>query len=113
MREVAFAEGNFDHLSPKSFPKTSGSRLIVVRSILRLLRGSKPSDARATHQQRPELAVSKMEKRLGPGKFSWIEPERGTRRPFAFIPCALRAPTVSTPLTWEELKVAENRRAAD
>ncbi|UNZ19454.1 non-homologous end-joining DNA ligase [Streptomyces sp. 891-h] len=94
-------------------PKTSGSKgLHLIAAIERT-----PSDqvsayakklAQEAEAELPEHAVSKMAKNLRPGKV-FVDWSQNNQAKTTAAPYTLRAkerPTVSTPLTWEELAAA-------
>lgn len=91
-------------------PKTSGSKGMQVSAPIRARDPELPSRyARALAQrlekQRPELVVSRMTKALRPGKvlvdWSQNNPAKTTVAPYSLR--ARDEPTVSTPLTWDEV----------
>ncbi|HYF49341.1 MAG TPA: non-homologous end-joining DNA ligase [Planctomycetota bacterium] len=106
----------FEELGLKTFPKTSGSRGMQIYAPLNVpnvtFEQTKPfahAIAQLIEKQHPELVVSKMRKDLRRGKvfIDWSQNDY-----FKSTVCAysLRAktqrPTVSTPLTWEEVERA-------
>lgn len=105
----------FEGLGLQSFPKSSGSKGIQL--YLPLNPGSsfeqtKPfarALARLLEQRHPKLIVSKMSKELRKGKvfidWSQNDPAKTTVAPYSLR--AKQRPTVSTPLTWEEVEALD------
>jgi bifunctional non-homologous end joining protein LigD len=102
----------FDSLKLKSFPKTSGSKGMQVyvplntqvtyekiKELARQLAGFMAS-------QFPDLVVSKMEKTLRKGKvfMDWSQNDDKKTTVNVYSLRARERPTVSTPVTWDEIK---------
>lgn len=120
--EVAFLlKAVFDRLDLKCFPKTSGSKglqLYVPLNTATRYERTKPfahALARQLERARPELIVSKMEKRLRTGKVfvDWSQNDSHKTTVCAYSLRAKERPTVSTPVTWDELERALKRKAVD
>ena len=105
---------HFDDLGLQCFPKTSGSKGLQVYVPLNTLvtyDKTKPF-ARALAQQlesqRPDLIVSRMEKRLRSGKVfvDWSQNDQHKTTVCVYSLRAKDRPTVSTPVTWDEVASA-------
>jgi bifunctional non-homologous end joining protein LigD len=106
----------FDHFDLESFPKTSGSKGLQVYVPLNTPGiGYEPgtkSFARACaellEKQHPELVVSKMSKDLRKGKVfvDWSQNDEHKTTVCAYSLRAKERPTVSAPVTWEEVEDA-------
>jgi bifunctional non-homologous end joining protein LigD len=115
----AVLHGLFDQLGLESFPKTSGSKGLQVYVPLNLpitYARTKPLARRIAElleQRMPELVVSRMTKRLRPGKVlvDWSQNDAHKTTVNVYSVRARERPTVSTPVTWEE--VAACRREQD
>jgi bifunctional non-homologous end joining protein LigD len=111
--------GLFDQLGLRSHAKTSGSKGLQV--YLPLNSGAsyeqtKPLARRVAElleQRMPELVVSRMTKRLRPGKVlvDWSQNDVHKTTVTVYSVRARERPTVSTPVTWDE--VARCREAGD
>ncbi|MBV8430468.1 MAG: DNA ligase D [Solirubrobacterales bacterium] len=108
--------GLFDQLGLESLAKTSGSKGLQVYVPLNLkvsYRQTKPLARRIAElleQRMPELVVSRMTKRLRPDKVlvDWSQNDAHKTTVNVYSARARERPTVSTPVTWDE--VAECRR---
>jgi bifunctional non-homologous end joining protein LigD len=115
----AVLHGLFDQLGLESFPKTSGSKGLQVYVPLNVpitYARTKPLARRIAElleQRMPELVVSRMTKRLRPGKVlvDWSQNDAHKTTVNVYSVRARERPTVSTPVTWEE--VAACRREQD
>jgi bifunctional non-homologous end joining protein LigD len=93
-----------------AYPKTSGSKGMQLYAPLRLTssdqtRGYARSLALRLEKERPDLVVSEMTKSLRPGKV-FIDWSQNVAAKTTVAPYSLRArpePTVSTPITWDEV----------
>ncbi|WP_199431464.1 non-homologous end-joining DNA ligase [Qaidamihabitans albus] len=112
LREELESEGH------AAYPKTSGSKGMQVYSPVRTRSGERTGEyarglAERLERELPELVVSRMTKRLRPGKvlIDWSQnnPKKTTVAPYSLR--ARPAPTVSTPILWDE--VQECRQPAD
>ena len=105
LREVLVADG----LTP--FAKTSGSKGMQVSAPVEVADQALTSKyahavAKRLEQANPELIVSRMTKSLRPGKI-FVDWSQNNPAKTTVAPYSLRAkgtPTVSTPLTWDEVE---------
>jgi bifunctional non-homologous end joining protein LigD len=111
--EVALVlRGLFAQLGLESFAKTSGSKGMQVYLPLNTgasYRQTKPFARRvaeALEQRLPELVVSRMTKRLRPGKVlvDWSQNDAHKTTVTVYSVRARERPSVSTPVTWEEVE---------
>ncbi|MDQ6816941.1 MAG: DNA ligase D, partial [Actinomycetota bacterium] len=111
--------GLFEQLGLESYAKTSGSKGLQVYMPLNSplsYEQTKPFARRVAElleQRMPELVVSRMTKRLRPGKIlvDWSQNDFHKTTVNVYSVRARDRPTVSTPVTWEE--VGGCREAAD
>ena len=102
----------FEHFGLHSFPKTSGSKGLQVYVPLHTptsYEKTKPfanALARLLEQQHPELIVSDMKKALRVGKVlvDWSQNDEHKTTISVYSLRARERPTVSTPITWEEVE---------
>ncbi len=116
----------FDHFGVQCFPKTSGSKGLQVYVPLNEdavayeaedggERATKPfarAIAQLLEKQTPEEVVSKMKKAERKGKV-FVDWSQNHRRKTTIAVYSLRArerPTVSTPITWDEVETAVERK---
>ena len=116
----------FDHFGLRCFPKTSGSKGLQVYVPLNDPdvayeaegaegQGTKPfarAIAQLLEKQTPDLVVSKMKKVERRGKV-FVDWSQNHRRKTTIAVYSLRArerPTVSTPVAWEEVEAAVERK---
>lgn len=105
----------------QSFPKTSGSKGLQIYVPLNTSTSydvTKPyshSLAQALEREHPEIVVSRMEKRLRAGKVfvDWSQNDRHKTTICVYSLRAKEKPTVSTPVTWDEVNKALSKRNAD
>jgi bifunctional non-homologous end joining protein LigD len=110
----------FDTLRLKSFPKTSGSKglQIVVplntRAVYETTKEFARTVAALLEREFPRLIVSKMQKSLRKGKVlvDWSQNDRHKTTVCVYSLRAKERPTVSTPITWEEVAAAEKGKKA-
>jgi bifunctional non-homologous end joining protein LigD len=103
--------GLFDQLGLESVAKTSGSKGMQVYVPLNTevdYRVTKPFARRVAElleQRMPELVVSRMTKRLRPGKVlvDWSQNDEHKTTVTVYSLRARERPTASTPVTWEEV----------
>jgi bifunctional non-homologous end joining protein LigD len=116
--EVALVlRGLFDQLGLTSVAKTSGSKGLQVYVPLNTpvdYRATKPFARRVAElleQRMPELVVSRMTKRLRPGKVlvDWSQNDAHKTTVTVYSLRARERPTVSTPVTWEEVALCRER----
>jgi len=107
-----------DHFDLQSFPKTSGSKGLQVYVPLNTKAGydvTKPfAHALAEHleSENPDLVVSKMQKRVRPGKVfvDWSQNDEHKTTICVYSLRAKEHPTVSTPVSWSEVADARKKR---
>lgn len=110
----------FDELGLKSFAKTSGSKGLQVYIPLNTpvtYEKTKPfahAVAQLLERQFPEAVVSKMQKVLRQGKVlvDWSQNDEHKTTVNVYSLRAKEHPTVSTPVTWEEIAAALKRKSA-
>jgi bifunctional non-homologous end joining protein LigD len=111
--------GLFDQIGLESFAKTSGSKGLQVYVPLNTAidyAQTKPfarKIAELLEQRMPELVVSRMTKRLRPGKVlvDWSQNDAHKTTVTVYSVRARDRPTVSTPVSWEE--VSDCQRSGD
>ena len=111
--------GLFKQLGLDSFAKTSGSKGLQVYVPLNIpvtYEQTKPLARRIAElleQRMPELVVSRMTKRLRPGKVlvDWSQNDRHKTTVNVYSVRARERPTVSTPVSWDEVTAC--REAGD
>jgi bifunctional non-homologous end joining protein LigD len=117
--EVALVlRGLFDQLGLTSVAKTSGSKGVQVYVPLNVRAdygATKPFARRVAElleQRMPELVVSRMTKRLRPGKVfvDWSQNDEHKTTATVYSLRARERPTVSTPVMWEEVAACRERR---
>lgn len=104
----------FDHHGLRSFPKTSGSKGLQVYVPLNSPTGyeqTKPfarALAQLLEKQQPATVVSRMTKKLRTGKVlvDWSQNDEHKTTVCVYSLRARPRPTVSTPVTWEEVAAA-------
>jgi len=109
--------GLFEQLGLESLAKTSGSKGLQVYVPLNSqvhYRTTKPFARRVAEvleQRMPELVVSRMTKRLRPGKVlvDWSQNDQHKTTANVYSLRARERPTVSTPVTWEEVAACRER----
>ena len=108
----------FDHLGLQAFPKTSGSKGLQVYVPLNTPAtyegdgGTKPfalAIAQLLERQHPELVVSAMAKEVRKGKIfvDWSQNDESKTTVAVYSLRAREQPTVSTPVTWDEVSSAD------
>ena len=116
--EVALVlRGLFDQLGLRSVAKTSGSKGLQVYVPLNTpidYRVTKPFARRVAElleQRMPELVVSRMTKRLRPGKVlvDWSQNDAHKTTVTVYSLRARERPTASTPVTWNEVALCHER----
>jgi bifunctional non-homologous end joining protein LigD len=109
--------GLFDQLGLRSVAKTSGSKGLQVYVPLNTpidYRVTKPFARRVAElleQRMPELVVSRMTKRLRPGKVlvDWSQNDAHKTTVTVYSLRARERPTASTPVTWDEVALCHER----
>src|SRR6202167_235732 len=110
----------FDHFGLQSFPKTSGSKglqIYVPLNTKTSYEQTKPfahAIARLLEQQHPSLVVSDMKKTLRTNKVlvDWSQNDEHKTTISVYALRAREHPTVSTPVTWEEVEQALKKKDA-
>jgi bifunctional non-homologous end joining protein LigD len=113
--------GLFEQIGLESFAKTSGSKGLQVYVPLNTpteYRQTKPFARRIAElleQRMPELVVSRMTKRLRPGKVlvDWSQNDAHKTTVTVYSVRARERPTVSTPVSWEEVASAQKSGDAE
>ena len=104
----------FDHLGMQAFAKTSGSKGMQVYVPLNTPTGYEETSrfahalAQVLERRRPELVLSEMTraKRAGKVFVDWSQNSRHKTTVSVYSLRALPEPTVSTPLSWDEVEAA-------
>jgi bifunctional non-homologous end joining protein LigD len=109
----------FDSLGLKSFAKTSGSKGLQVYVPLNTPSVTYEKTKAFAHrlallleEQAPKLVVSKMQKSLRKGKVlvDWSQNDDHKTTVNVYSLRAKERPTVSTPVTWEEVQAAQKKK---
>ena len=110
----------FDHFGLQSFPKTSGSKGLQIYIPLNTKTSyeqTKPfahALARLLEQEHPGLVVSDMKKamRTNKGFVDWSQNDQHKTTISVYALRARERPTVSTPVSWEEVEQALKKKDA-
>jgi bifunctional non-homologous end joining protein LigD len=110
----------FDHFGLQSFPKTSGSKGMQIYIPLNTkvsYEETKPfahAIARLLEQEHPDLVVSDMKKAVRTNKVlvDWSQNDQHKTTISVYSLRAREHPTVSTPVTWEEVEQALKKKDA-
>jgi bifunctional non-homologous end joining protein LigD len=110
----------FDHWGLQSFPKTSGSKGLQIYVPLNTPTSydvTKPfanALARLLEHDHPKMVVSDMKKELRKGKVfvDWSQNDEHKTTVSVYSLRARERPTVSTPVTWEEVEQVSNKKDA-
>jgi bifunctional non-homologous end joining protein LigD len=102
----------FDHFGLLAFPKTSGSKGMQVYVPLNtpttydVTKPFAQGVAQVLERRMPELIVSEMRKDLRPGKvfIDWSQNDEHKTTVCVYSLRARERPTVSTPITWDEVE---------
>jgi len=102
----------------QSFPKTSGSKGLQLYVPLNtaityeVTKTYSHSIAQLLEREHPQAVISRMEKRLRSGKVfvDWSQNDRHKTTICVYSLRAKEKPSVSTPVTWEEVKTALRKR---
>jgi bifunctional non-homologous end joining protein LigD len=109
----------FDHLGLESFPKTSGSKGLQVYVPLNTAvtyqrtKSFARAIAEVLEHQAPEIVISQMRRNLRKGRVfvDWSQNDAHKTTVNVYSLRAKERPTVSTPVTWDEVaEAAENKR---
>ena len=111
----------FEELGLESFPKTSGSKGLQVFVPLNTATNYDKTKAFAhatalrIEREHPDRVVSRMQKALRKGKvlIDWSQNDDHKTTVSVYSLRAKAQPTVSTPVTWEEVQSCWKRKAAD
>ena len=111
----------FDHFGLVAFPKTSGSKGMQVYVPLNTpatfarTRAFSQGVAQVLERRHPELIVSEMRKDLRPGKvfIDWSQNASFKTTVCVYSLRARERPTVSTPVTWDEVEAVLRSRDPD
>ncbi len=110
----------FDHFGLQSFPKTSGSKGMQIyiplntKTSYEQTKSFAHAVARLLEQERPELVVSDMKKAVRTNKVfvDWSQNDEHKTTISVYSLRAREHPTVSTPVTWEEVEQALKKKDA-
>jgi bifunctional non-homologous end joining protein LigD len=110
----------FDHFGLQSFPKTSGSKGLQIYIPLHTKTGYEQTKsfahalARLLEHEHPELVVSDMKKAIRTNKVfvDWSQNDEHKTTISVYSLRAREHPTVSTPVTWEEVEQALKKKDA-
>jgi bifunctional non-homologous end joining protein LigD len=110
--------GLFEQLGLESVAKTSGSKGLQVyvpldnRTDYDAAKPFAKRVAEVLEERMPELVVSRMTKKLRPGKVlvDWSQNDKHKTTVNVYSLRARERPTVSTPLTWEEVSACHEQR---
>jgi bifunctional non-homologous end joining protein LigD len=111
----------FEHFGLQSFPKTSGSKGLQVYIPLNTPTSYEQTKsfahaiARLLEQEHPELVVSDMKKAIRTNKIlvDWSQNDQHKTTISIYSLRAREHPTVSTPVTWEEVEQTLKKKDAD
>jgi bifunctional non-homologous end joining protein LigD len=108
----------FDHFGLQSFPKTSGSKGLQIYVPLNTKTNYDQTKAfahalaRLLEQEHPELVVSDMKKTVRTNKIfvDWSQNDQHKTTISIYSLRARERPTVSTPVTWDEVELALKKK---
>jgi len=111
----------FEHFDLQSFPKTSGSKGLQIYVPLNTPTNFDTTKtfahalAQLLEQQHPEMVVSDMKKSLRTGKVlvDWSQNDEHKTTIAIYSLRARERPTVSTPVSWEEVEKTLKKKDAD
>src|SRR5271167_752299 len=111
----------FDHFSLRSFPKTSGSKGMQIyvplntKTSYQQTKSFAHAIARLLEQEHPELVVSDMKKAVRTNKVfvDWSQNDQHKTTISVYSLRARERPTVSTPVSWEEVERGLKKKDAD
>jgi bifunctional non-homologous end joining protein LigD len=111
----------FEHFNLQSFPKTSGSKGLQIYVPLNtptsydVTKTFAHALAQLLEQQHPEMVVSDMKKQLRTGKVlvDWSQNDEHKTTVSIYSLRARERPTVSTPVSWEEVENTLKKKDAD
>jgi bifunctional non-homologous end joining protein LigD len=110
----------FDHFGLQSFPKTSGSKGLQIyiplntKTSYEQTKSFAHAIARLLEQEHPDLVVSDMKKAVRTNKVfvDWSQNDEHKTTISVYSLRAREHPTVSTPVTWEEVEQALKKKDA-
>jgi len=110
----------FEHFGLQSFPKTSGSKGLQIYVPLNTPTNYEQTKtfaralAQLLEQEHPDMVVSDMKKQLRTGKVfvDWSQNDEHKTTVAVYSLRARERPTVSTPVTWEEVEKTLNKKDA-
>jgi bifunctional non-homologous end joining protein LigD len=110
----------FDHFGLQSFPKTSGSKGLQIyvplntKTTYEQTKAFAHALARLLEHEHPELVVSDMKKAVRTDKVfvDWSQNDQHKTTISVYSLRAREHPTVSTPVTWEEVEQARKKKDA-
>ena len=110
----------FDHFELQSFPKTSGSKGLQIyvplntKTTYEQTKSFAHALARLLEHEHPELVVSDMKKAVRTNKVfvDWSQNDQHKTTISVYSLRAREHPTVSTPVTWEEVEQALKKKDA-
>ncbi len=111
----------FDHFGLRSFPKTSGSKGLQIyvplnsKTSYDQTKSFAHAVARLLEQEHPDLVVSDMKKAVRTNKVfvDWSQNDEHKTTISVYSLRARERPTVSTPVTWEEVEQALKKKDAE
>ncbi|MBI5105898.1 MAG: DNA ligase D [Solirubrobacterales bacterium] len=121
-RVAVVLQGMFEHLGLRAYPKTSGSKGMQVYVPLNTpgltyarTKGFAKAVAELLEAEAPDMVVSRQTKSLRGGKVlvDWSQNDEHKTTVCVYSPRARERPTVSTPLTWDEVREALEAGDAD
>jgi len=108
----------FEQFGLRSFPKTSGSKGLQIyvplntATTYEATKGFAHAVARLLAERHPELVVSEMKKEVRGGKvfIDWSQNDEHKTTVSIYSLRARERPTVSTPVTWEEVEAGSRKK---
>jgi bifunctional non-homologous end joining protein LigD len=122
LQVAVLLEGMFEHLGLRSFAKTSGSKGLQVYLPLNdpdateaQAKGFAKAVAELLEGEAADLVVARQTKALRAGKVlvDWSQNDEDKTTVSVYSPRARDRPTVSTPVSWDEVRAALDAGAAD
>jgi bifunctional non-homologous end joining protein LigD len=111
----------FNHFGLRSFPKTSGSKGLQIyiplhtKTTYDQTKSFAHAVARLLEQEHPDLVVSDMKKAIRTNKVfvDWSQNDQHKTTISVYSLRAREHPTVSTPVTWDEVELALKKKDAE
>jgi bifunctional non-homologous end joining protein LigD len=111
----------FNHFGLRSFPKTSGSKGLQIyiplhtKTTYDQTKSFAHAVARLLEQEHPDLVVSDMKKAIRTNKVfvDWSQNDQHKTTISVYSLRARELPTVSTPVTWDEVELALKKKDAE